>query len=274
MKSAIVTGASGFVGRHLGAYLQKYNVVVTPYDNRTTSSNKLPKADVFYHLAWEGASGELRPDPFVQTKNVNMTLEALKTAHELGCNKFVALGTVYEKLAPQIRASDRFRSADFYILAKEYAHTVTSKLANKLDIEFSWCTVCHPIGKGIKPEQMMAYTVSSLKSGVSPDFGPADSYFDIIAVEDLVSGLYLVGEKGRRSEYFIGSGEAKFLKEYLLQVPKILGVDATIKIGAREDDGLRFEKDWFDISPLIMDTGYFPKIGFDEAVKLCESQFS
>jgi hypothetical protein len=40
-----------------------------------------------------------------------------------------------------------------------------------------------------------------------------------------------------------------------------------VNIGARTDDGLRFEREWFDISPLKNETRYAPQIGFEEAVK-------
>ena len=118
-----------------------------------------------------------------------------------------------------------------------------------------------------KSEQLIAYTVSSLLANQSPSFGPAEILFDIVAVEDIALGLYNVGEYGKRREYYIGSGTPRPLKDYLKQIPKILGVTTPINIGVREDDGLRFAPEWFDISPLIEDTGYLPEVGFEQAVK-------
>jgi len=267
MKKAIITGSTGFIGTHLTEFLQNNAVETTQYDPRTTPADTLPTADIFYHLAWEGATGELRQNPFTQTQNAAMTLQAVETAHKLGCKKFVGLGTIYEKLTPQIRESHEFRGADFYLLAKDSAHIMARKLAQKLGLDFTWCTICHPIGAGIKPEQLMSYAVTTLQAGKSPDFGPAEIMFDIVAVEDIALGLYLIGEHGKQQEYYIGSGAAKPLKDYLVQIPRILGVDIPVNTGARPDDGLRFSPDWFDITPLAEDTGYSPKIGFEQAVK-------
>jgi hypothetical protein len=43
----------------------------------------------------------------------------------------------------------------------------------------------------MKPDQLIAYAVKSLLDGIPPVFGPAENWFDVIAVEDLAMGLYL-----------------------------------------------------------------------------------
>ena len=269
MKSAIITGAFGFVGRHLAAHLKQKGVHTIAYDSRKTSPDTLPTADVFYHLAWEGATGPRRYDAGLQAKNAMMTLEALQAAYECGCKKFIALGTVYEKFAPRIKEQNEFRSADFYILSKNYAHETSNQLAHKLGIDFAWCTICHPIGRFIKPEQMMAFLISNLLAGTPPDFGACKTYFDIVAVSDVALGLGLLGncDKLKKREYYIGSPDAKPLYVWLEEVRDILKTDTPINFLKRTDDGVVLDKSWFNIGDLVCDTGYSPKISFDEAVK-------
>jgi nucleoside-diphosphate-sugar epimerase len=283
MKNAIVTGATGFVGVHLVTDLLSRGVRVTalcrensPNLERLPSEaekvyclDKLPKADVFYHLAWEGASGPGRGDAALQARNAELTLRALMTAHQINCGKFVALGTVYENLAPQIKESGKAGAPDFYILSKEYAHSVANQLAYKLGMEFIWCKICHPIGRFIKPEQLMAVVVSGLLGGVTPAFGSAATVFDIVAVEDIARGLRLLGGCGPLPgrEYYIGSGAPKSLRDWLEETRRILGSDVLIGFGERPDDGLRFNESWFDIAPLAEATGYAPRVGFADAVK-------
>jgi nucleoside-diphosphate-sugar epimerase len=281
MYSAIVTGAAGFVGVHLVRELLSRGISVTALCRESSSNierlpqgvnvayslDALPKADVFYHLAWDGASGAKRGDAILQTQNAQLALHALEAAHRLGCSKFIALGTVYERFAAQISRANAFGSSDFYILSKKYAHDMTQQLAVKLGIEFVWCTTCHPIGKYIKPEQMMAYAVANLLNGVSPAFGPATALYDIVAVEDVAQGLYLAGNCSlTRREYYIGSGSPKLLSEWLEETRGLLGVNTPIGIGERPDDGLNFKREWFDIAPLSGETGYAPRVMFAEAV--------
>jgi nucleoside-diphosphate-sugar epimerase len=114
---------------------------------------------------------------------------------------------------------------------------------------------------------MLASVISRLLSGEPVNFGQGEQYYDIVAVEDLARGLRLAGGcNATRREYFIGSGHPRTLREYLTEVKRILKVKTPILFGARPDDGLRFDKSWFDIAPLSTDTGYTPAISFDEAV--------
>jgi len=265
MKSAIVTGAAGFIGTHLVGELRSHGVSVT-----SPGRGDIPTetADIFYHLAWEGASGTGRSDSVLQARNAELTLQALETAHKLGCGKFVALGTVYERFAEQIAESGSFGSSNFYILSKKYAHDMSRQLALKLGIDFIWITICHPIGRYIKPEQMMAYAVSNLLKGVSPAFGSATTLYDIAAVEDIARGLYLAGDCTlTKREYYIGSGNPRPLREWLEEARTILNVAPEIEFGKRPDDDLRFEREWFDTAPFTIETGYSPQTKFDKAVR-------
>lgn len=288
MKTAIVTGATGFIGIHLCKELLETGVAVTALV-RSDSANcdRLPKsvrivycgmddfdtlamepADTFFHLAWEGATGPGRDDESLQMKNVTRTIDALKAAKRIGCKRFVGLGTVYEKLIPQILTEPIHRKADFYLLAKQNAHAMCLKLSQKLEIEFAWATIFQPIGRYIKKEQVMAYTVDCLLKNVVPQFGPAMEPYDITAVEDIAYGLRLLGEKNlSQAAYYIGSGTPKRMKEYLVQTKQVLDVDTELGIGNRQDDGLRFAMDWYDISDLEKDTGYHARVSFEEAVK-------
>lgn len=287
MQRAIVTGASGFIGVHLCDELQNNNIAVTALV-RPKSTNTLrlkegirqlecgmddydslidEKADVFYHLAWEGATGLGRDDELLQSINVSRTIKALKVAKCMGCKRFIALGTVYENFVSQILSDKEHRKVDFYILSKQNAHYMCRKLAQKLGIEFVWVTIFQPIGKYIKKEQMMSYAINGLLNGEAPEFGPAEEPYDITAVEDIAYGLRLLGECNlTREEYYIGSGKPMIMKEYLKQTKLILQSNTELKIGVRQDDGLRFSFDWYNISPMEKDTGYKPRVGFDKAI--------
>ena len=286
MKSAIVTGATGFIGTHICNELLENDIRVTGLARKGSENIKRLQdvnlvwcgmddydsfegehADTFYHLAWEGATGTGRDDEELQAKNIIRTVQALKAAKRVGCRRFVALGTVYENLVPQILTDTRHRKPDFYLLSKQSAHYMCLKLASKLDIEFVWATIFQPIGRYIKKDQVMAYAISGLLNGKPPKFGPAMEPYDITAVEDIAYGLRLLGEcRLSRNEYYIGSGSPMSMKEYLNRARDILNVDTELKIGTRPDDGLRFSYDWYDISAIQEDTGYAARVGYDRAV--------
>ncbi|MDR2908701.1 MAG: NAD(P)-dependent oxidoreductase [Oscillospiraceae bacterium] len=282
MQTAIVTGAGGFIGLHLTEELTGHGYRVyalcrekTPAQKKLlagvsifTDMDDLPPADVFYHLAWASASGPGRGDPLIQTRNAELTLNALLTAHRLGCKRFVGLGTVYERLEPQIEKSGRFGNSDFYILSKGYSHRMADHLALKFETDFVWCTICHPVGRYIKKDQMMAYVVADLLAGKSTPMGPAATPYDIVSARDVAQGLRLLGSAERlsRREYYIGSGSPRPLHQWLDETGRILGGEVFPEIGKLPGDNLRFGPDWFDISPIAAETGYRPITGFADSV--------
>jgi nucleoside-diphosphate-sugar epimerase len=291
MKRAVVSGATGFIGYHLLNELLKHNVEVTALclpgdpsiarlpggvdivycgmdDYPTLASVYTGGApDVFYHLAWEGATGQGRADETLQTKNAARTLEAIKAAKELGCAQFVAAGTVYENFCEQISAANAFRNASYYILSKRYARDMGRQLALRLGIKFCWCTFCHPAGRYMKPEQLLAYTVKGLLSGEPPIFGAAEEPFDIIAVEDLAAGLYLAGVKPPEgTDCYIGSGKPRILRDYLIETRAVLNSGTPIIFGGKPDDGMRFNIEWFN-------TSFEAKLSFGDIVRNVSDYF-
>lgn len=294
IKKAVVTGGTGFLGVHLIEELTRNGTEVMAIcrpdsGNRERlkdkagveliecdmdSIEKLPlliahrDCDAFFHLAWEGASGKLRTDYSIQQKNAVNCCNAAVAAKTLGCRKIIFTGTVYEKLCESIIGSDNFKTPAFYLLSKKYAYDMLSQLTKQIGLDFVWCTFFHPIGKYIKQEQMMAYAVACLLKGEQPAFGKAQEPYDIVAVEDIVYGLFLAGVTNlAKSKYYIGSGAPKRLFEYLERVQELVNPNVPLGIGVRPDDGLRFSFDWLDCSEFMTETGYNPRISFEKAVR-------
>ena len=277
MKRAVVTGGTGFVGSHLIEKLLKENIEVialcrkeSPNLSRLSNGvsivfdyEKLPQADVFYHIAWDGATGPARANALFQSKNITGCLMALEAAKKINA-RFIGLGTVYERFAE----GACFKSLNSYILAKHSAHTLSNHYAHILDCDYTWCHICHPIGRYIKPEQIFSYIVSCLLSGTPAEFGSAKTYFDVVAVEDVAQGLFLLGtKKPTQRMYYIGSRKPMILREYIEKAKVILDSSTELIFDKRPDDGMYLDRKWFDIEPLAYDTGFMPQVSFEQAIK-------
>lgn len=219
MRKAIVSGAAGFLGYHLVKELSGRGVAVyalfRPGSVNLTRLRGLENVmlipcaldrieqlpdqllerdfDVFYHLAWQGAAGKERQDCQVQASNVLWTLGAVKAAVRLKCRKFAAAGTVCEKQCETIIKKGIWTPSASYLLAKEAAYKMAKMECARQGLPLVWCAFYHPIGKYNKPDQMIASTVCKMLRGEETQFGPANQWFDIIAVEDLCRGFYLAG---------------------------------------------------------------------------------
>lgn len=293
MKKVIITGGSGFVGYHLVSELCSQGVVVyavcrlgSDTASRLEQFNnvkliycdldeihRLPEIlserefDAFYHLAWEGASGPLRDDYLTQVKNIKWTGMVANVAKELSCDKLIIAGTVCELQCDAILQSNQFIKSSFYLLSKRSAYELIDRLCLKLNLTLVWCAFYHPIGKFNKENQLIANTIQSLLREETPKFGPADQWFDVIAVEDLAHAFVLAGEKQlSKTWYFIGSGSPRVLRAYLERTRELIAPEVPMEFSYYLSDGLPMQEQWLAIFPFSKETGYRPKYSFDEAI--------
>lgn len=292
MKNVIVTGANGFVGYWLIKELAKHNCNITAvikdenenismlseFDNVNivycdlsaleTLKEKLAGKtyDTFYHIAWIAAGGIGRADYNLQLLNVKYACDALKVASELGCKKILFAGTITEKLTESI---DRLSSAvnNIYGVVKNTTHSLVKILSQKYNIDYVWMRFANLYGPHSVNGNIVGYTIKELLSGNDATFGPAQQPYDFVYIEDLAYAAYLLGEKETKKDcYYLGCGDIRKLSDYLLEIGSICGKSDKIKIGARPDDGTRYNAEWFEIKDLKEDTGYEPKVSLQEGV--------
>lgn len=293
MKKAIVTGANGFVGYWLIKELQKNGVQVTAVikdefenismfgefsdvqivycdlSNIDSLTNKIIERDfdVFYHLAWISAGGPGRSDYAVQLLNVKYACDVVHVACTLGCKKILFAGTVTEKIAENILNLSAKAQNNIYGICKHLTHCLIDIECKKQNIDYVWMQFSNLYGPYSVNGNIVGYTIKELLNGNDALFGPAQQIYDLLYIEDLAYAVYLLGEKStKRNCYYIGSGNIRTLAEYLKEIESICGLSGKVKIGARPDDGTRYEASWFDITPLVEDTDYTTKVQFVDGI--------
>lgn len=293
MQKVIVTGANGFVGYWLIKELMKHSIKVIAivkdtnekidmltslsgvsivYCNLSNMINLdtiIPDRgfDAFYHLAWISAGGSGRADYNLQLMNAKYACDAVIVAKKLNCKKILVAGTITEKIASQTLVLPVKSNNIIYGIAKHTTHCMLGILTNRLNLEFVWMQFSNLYGPYSINGNIVGYTIKEILEGRNAIFGTAQQPYDLLYIEDLVYAAYLLGEKDvKRTCYYLGSGNPKILKDYLIRIGELCGNPDAIKIGARADDGLKYDLEWFDASALIEDTGYMPRISFDQGV--------
>lgn len=294
MRSVIVTGASGFVGRWLVSRLIEYNVHITAIElEGAPGLELLPKSDlltvvfckpedvlslhemiqdhgfdVFYNLAWVGAGGPRRADYTIQLNNVKLCLDYYISAQKLGCKKFVAIGTIGQFMAELSMESNIVSENFIYALSKSFCERLLSIQGEGADCKVVWATLTNLYGIGDSTSNLINYTIKSLLDGVSPTYGPALQPFDFIHISDCVEALYLIGlSETKEKSFLIGSGHPRILKDFLAEIGTIVAPEVAMGIGARPDDGTVYKIEWFDNSALQKETGFVPKFSFAEGIR-------
>ncbi|MDE6096950.1 MAG: NAD(P)-dependent oxidoreductase [Muribaculaceae bacterium] len=293
MKSAIVTGANGFVGYWLTKELSDngcnviaivrdsssdvsklkslngVTIVYCPLSNLKNLPDKINKKgyDAFYHLAWTGAGGDTRADYDIQIRNAQYCCDAVYAAAHLECSSILLSGTVTENLVKNVLHKSMVAKNEIYGVCKQFAHYLSYIESQRFNIRHIWMQFANLFGPGSINGNIVGYTIEQILKGENACFGPANQYYDLLYVTDLAHAAYLLGKSSKTQGcYYIGSGTPRKLQSYLLEIGEVLGKPHLIKIGERQDDGTRYDESWFDISALKNETGYTPITTFEKGI--------
>ena len=294
MENVIVTGANGFIGKTLvNALLEKgYHVValdirfddVLEDDERVTCvsvmnkevatlADEIPHQEYrcFFHLAWAGTSGPARADYAVQLNNVKLACDYIKLCGEIGCKRVVYASSINEMETYEYLQSDDIEPAGGYIYGtgKLAAHLMGETVAKINVIEFIPVIITNIYGVGEKSARMIYTSINKLVHKEHCSFTAGYQTYDFIYITDAINSIIAVAEKGKAfNRYYIGSGEPKPLREFLLEMRDIVDPEAELGLGDIPFKGVDISYDQFDLKKVELDTGYRNEVPFAEGIRM------
>lgn len=306
MKKAIITGATGFIGSHLVKLLLEKNMEVLAlgrkdwieidrnrlqvHENLTYLKLEMsgieslpekihkikwvPQEDcVFYNFAWWGKTALSDLEIGAQMENVTWTSNALIAAKKIGCTKFVHVGTMEEAFTQKYLELDYCNNSEYnrhviYSVAKMVSRNMLKLLSAEYKIDLIIATNSHVMGPFDDKDSFLQVTLQKLINGDDLIFSTGEQYFDVISVSDCALAYKLIGSKGESGEeYWVGSGEARPLKEYVKIMAKLYPSGKELKFGEFSYNDISLKKDDFDIYNLIEDTSFEPVKSYEETVR-------
>ena len=295
MKNIIITGADGFVGSYTVNYfidngykvlaldtsvipnrlIPKDNLEYMQCDISNTASmlEKIPHAryDIFIHFAWAGSAGKERIDYNLQMQNALNTVECLKAAKELGCSRFVGAGSIMEY---EVEAAIHSQGSNpgmgyIYGMGKHIAHCMCKSIAANIGIDLLWPMITNAYGVGEFSPRFVNSTLRKIIDKEPLQFTAATQNYDFVYVSDVAQAFYKVALHGKPFyEYMIGSGNARPLKEFILEMIGSCGPDSTPLFGDIPFTGTNLPLSLFSIEDLKNDCDFAPAVNFAKGTKL------
>jgi nucleoside-diphosphate-sugar epimerase len=293
MKTAIVSGANGFVGNAVVKELLQngYKVMGLHHgdQNKVAQNNNLEwlpfdlsnakalldliqpaQYDAFYHFAWAGSAGSARADTALQLNNVQWTVDALRVAKQLGCRRFVGAGSIMEHESVACLYTQGSKPGDVYTYgcAKTLAHMMCRTEAVRRDMEFVWPILTNAYGPNDFGTRFINQTIRQCLQGKKPKFSEGKQNYDFVYIDDVARAFRLIGENGKSFySYLIGSGQAGTLKRFLQKLQSEVAPETEFCFGAIPYTGTSLSLDYFDCSNTEKDTGFRAEVDFQEGCR-------
>lgn len=295
MKRAIITGATGAVGTALIKELITNNVETLVFcregsrrnhqipdhplvtrkhcslDQLASIENDTGKNyDVFYHFAWMGTTGAERDDMYLQNQNVRFALDAVGAAKRFGCKIFIGAGSQaeYGRVEGMLKPDTPAYPEMGYGIAKLCAGQMTRELAHQCGMEHNWVRILSVYGPNDGAQSMVMSTIHKLQNGEVPQFTKGEQMWDYLYSGDAAQAFYKLGSCGVDGKsYVLGSGVAKPLADYIKEIRDIVAPDSELALGAIPYSAKQVMYLCADVSELVADTGWKPKIDFSEGIK-------
>ena len=294
MRSAIVTGANGFLGKQLTMSLvgNGYNVFAMDLDFsedllsseqvKCVNIMEMPHNEIvdclskvghlaFFHFAWAGTSGASRASYDTQLRNVSLTCEYVKLCMEIGCKRFIYASSINEMETYEYLQSDNIEPSGGYIYGagKLAAHLMGETYAKQLGIDFIPVIITNIFGAGEHSQRMIYTSILKLLNNQHCSFTAGDQTYDFIYISDAINAIISVAEKGLAyNRYYIGSGNPRPLKEFLNTMRDIVAPGVRIGLGDIPFYGKDISYDQFDLHKVERDTGYVNMISFEDGIRL------
>ena len=227
------------------------------------------KADVFYHIGWVNNSREKRGSCRLQAENIPYAIDTVQMAKKMQCSRYIFLGSQAE-----VGLTNKPINPETFInpvsadgIANYAAGKITGIECNAQGLEHIWVRLVSEYGPHDHKDRLIKQFIKNCKNGIPIDLGDCTKIWDYLYEDDAGEALYLIGLKGHNGKmYTLGSGTGRPQKEYLEIIKNKINPEYRPNYGAKkssENDILYLAA---DISELSRDTGWQPKVSFEEGI--------
>lgn len=247
----LVSGGTGFVGRHLVRRLLARGQTVHVLCRAESDTTVLPTA-VVIHRAAQGADlpallSEIRPQacfhlatryqhdyrpadiaPLLDSNLVFGTALA-DAAMRAGCKTFINAGT-----ASQINRDGDYAPVSLYAASKQAFEDLLTYFALRCGMACRTALLFDTYGPQDTRGKLLMQLITCARTGVKLELSPGEQELDLLHIEDAVDGLLAAAAaQDQMARYALSSGSPLSLRQLAAMIERIAGRPLNVAWGAR-----------------------------------------
>jgi nucleoside-diphosphate-sugar epimerase len=302
MKRVVITGATSFIGCHLINKLSQLDyyiyAIVRPnsknlsklekftnletievdLDNSELISSKIKsKCDVFFHLAWDGTRGSARDDHDLQYKNYVNSIKTVEVANKLGCSVYIDAGSQAEYgLYNEVITEDTpCLPVTEYGKYKYNFFKDALVLCKKYGMAFKEPRFFSLYGPDDYEETMIISILKKMINNEDCNMTAGIQNWNFLHIDDAVEGIVkLCDTKCADGPYNFGSDDTRQLRKFIETMYTITNSTSKLNFGAIPYPATGMVSIQPNNSKLKKETGWTPKISFEDGIKEIFDRFS
>jgi len=258
MKQVLLTGATGFIGRHairpliergfdVHCIYRSTKPISVSNEKHVTwhQADLLNRNDIeklfdsvspkyLLHLSWD-----VTPGTYLESiNNFNWLVSSLHLLYEFaesGGTRAVCAGTCFEYDLRYGYCTENFTPTvptTYYGSCKYQLQSIGEKYADKVGLDFVWGRIFYPYGPHEHPTRLVPSVINSLLNCETAQCTHGNQIRDFLHVTDVADAFAAILDSEVNGIINIGSGKPVSIKELVMQIAQFLGKEDDIRLGA------------------------------------------
>jgi len=289
---ALVTGASGFIGKHLVKYLRLKNkrivvVDINQYQNNASNhtnqikyvnwdilkkSLPLPSCRTWYHLAAKTDIRYCNKYPKLANEiNAKSLNNVLSVAGSSDYNSFVLVSTLGVYGNPNYFPTDEthpLQPIEVYSISKAKAEKILKNYPKTKNKKHIIVRLFNTYGPGQKESMLIPTLINQINDSNKLTIRNLDCTRDFVYIDDIVRGIYDSGTKAKNGDIInLGTGIETSIESLIDSVTTIIGRKIIVEVQESKSSVPIVERSQSDIQKANSVLSWYPEISLNEGLK-------